>query len=144
VASSGYYLVLNDNGANTGKVKACNRKCAECYGGSTFCKSCYENFTLSGSQCIYNRYYQTTMEGKLTSYAGGKGDQEQGQLFLALTPLLKEMMPFFGFQTFQEFTASFQLNSAKSGSAILGFGLGADEVSTNPSDKITKDSFKTL
>lgn len=84
------------------------------------------------------------MEGKLTSYTGDKGNKEQGQLFLALTPLLKEMMSLFGFQTFQEFTASFQLNSAKSGSAILAFGLGADDVSSNPSSTITKDSFKTL
>lgn len=46
-------------------------------------------------------------------------------------------MGLLGFTSFEEFIMSFQVNSAKSGSAILEMTASADTITKSPSDSIT-------
>ena len=49
--SSGYYLIYDNNGFNTGKSLRCTSPCATCSQDPNNCLTCNTNFTLYGTQC---------------------------------------------------------------------------------------------
>lgn len=54
-ASSGYYLLVDISGQNTGGVSQCKGYCATCKKDALSCLSCQSGATLFGNICISNR-----------------------------------------------------------------------------------------
>lgn len=146
-ASSGYYLLVDITGKNTGGVKPCEGYCATCKKYARSCLTCQSGATLSGSICLSNKRQDIKFVGNLKSIGSSNvtSSYEVGAALDVLATLMTEKASALGYPSLGEFLINIIIKSLTSGSVSLDYSVNSDSVKVaNVNTALTSASFSDL